>query len=188
MNEPQSAADAIRLLRAGNARYVSQGGSAFHPTINKKSTAQVHPAAAIVVCSDLQPVPEHVFGLDPGELIIMQTPANIVGDGEVAGALLAKENDGISLAVVLGHSFCSVIELNKPGNESPIDALSQEIEESRSRLSAKEPGPEVESTAAIARSHALRMAEVLHDRLGDGSGITVVAALLEDATGEVEFL
>jgi carbonic anhydrase len=188
MKDSPPPVDTIRLLRSGNERYVSMGGTALDRTIEIEDVADASPVAAVVVCSDLRPIPEHLFGLRPGAFCVMQTPANTVGDAEVAGTLLARENDGISLVVVLGHSFCSVIEIVKAMTSSALGALSREIHQSRANLCEGAADSSQMSTTSIAKSHVLRMAEVLRDRLGEGSGITVVAALLEDATGEVEFL
>ena len=183
---PNQAAEVLSRLREGNADYVARGGTTLRTSINLEALEQTDPIAAVVMCSDMHAVPEQVFGLSPGELCVMQTAANYVGEGEVAGAALACAH-GVELVIVLGHSPCQIAAACEETDEGAFGAAFRELRLSREELCCNGTSllhPEVQ----IAQTHASRMAEILRRDLGLDSEIIVVAAYLHGPTGEVEFL
>ena len=177
----------LECLREGNRQYVAGGGQPARHDVTFKDLKEAKAVAAVLTCSDMQAVPEQLFGLASGALFVMQTAGNCAGADEAAGALLASESDGIDLVIVLGHSPCRVIEtLDKVGEDS-FGAPFEELRLSAAKVSARGASP-LHSGVQFALAHASRMATHLRSELGLDSGIAVVAAYLHEATGHVEFL
>lgn len=160
----------LERLRQGNAMYVAQGGP-WRTRFDRDKAQTADPVAAIIVCSDITFFPEQVLGLSPGELYVMQTAANFVGNTEAAGAEFAHHIDGVELVVVLGHSPCNALQ-----------AMSVDAPGSGNEL------VQTESCADNTRAHASQMASTLREKLTSKSTICIVPAHLDEATGEIEFL
>lgn len=187
MTAPLDTAVVLERLQNGNAQYVAQGGKPSRPAVVTSEIEQARPIAAVVVCSDTKAFPEQVFGLEFGELLILQTPGNLVGDSEAAGVALAHQTDGVELVVVLGHSPCGVIETAASGDEGAFGAISRELHASSRRVSTDGARRGIEQ-AELARTHAARMAEVLRKKLAGAANISVAAAHFDETSGKVEFL
>jgi carbonic anhydrase len=107
-----SAADALRRLREGNHRFVSnvRGSDAFvSHTRRAELTAGQQPFAIILGCSDSRVPAEIVFDQGLGDLFVIRVAGNIVAPSQVGSVEFAAARYGTRLVVVLGHSQCGAI-------------------------------------------------------------------------------
>ncbi len=131
----------IQLLAEGNSRYKS-----FHPVHPdqtrerlKSITDEQHPFAVVVGCSDSRVPPELIFDQGLGDLFVIRTAGNIVGEYEIASIEYAVEKLHAKTIIVLGHEKCGAVKacLEKseycfPGHlNSIVDYIRKEPEENR---------------------------------------------------------
>jgi carbonic anhydrase len=113
-----SARDALRRLREGNARFISNGHGAG-PAQRGGLTKNQEPLAIILGCSDARVPAEIVFDQGLGDLFVIRVAGNIVAPSLVGSVEFAAERFGTRLVVVLGHSECGAVlatidELRRP--------------------------------------------------------------------------
>ena len=106
-----SAADALKRLAEGNARYASNhpAETDFSSGRAARATAQ-YPIAAILGCADSRVAPELVFDQGPGDLFVVRVAGNSVNTDILASLEYGVEFLGIPLIVVLGHSGCGAVD------------------------------------------------------------------------------
>lgn len=104
--------EALSRLKDGNARYVK--GKLKHPNAAPARRAEVAqkqtPFAAILSCADSRVPPEIVFDQGVGDLFVVRTAGQAVGDIELASLEYAVEHLGASMIVVLGHERCGAVK------------------------------------------------------------------------------
>ena len=104
--------DVLRQLKAGNSRYVR--GKSSHPNLSSKRRAEIaqkqFPSAVILGCSDSRVPPELIFDTGLGDLFVVRTAGEVVGNLELASIEYAIEHLGASLIVVLGHERCGAVK------------------------------------------------------------------------------
>jgi len=140
--EIDSIKDPIERLKAGNERFAT-----FHPvhpdqTLQKLRELEKgqHPFAVIVSCSDSRVPPELVFDQGLGDLFVIRTAGNIIGDYELGSIEYAVEHLGVKLVVVMGHEECGAIKAFLESDDHPIgghiksivEAIRKEPEEQKS--------------------------------------------------------
>jgi len=131
--------DPISRLLKGNKRL--NENHAEHPDqgvsyIRSLKKGQ-HPFAVIVGCSDSRVPPELLFDQGFGDLFVIRTAGNVIGDYEIGSIEYAVEHLHSPLVVVLGHQNCGAISaytehLNDsvPGHiQHLIDYIKDETEE-----------------------------------------------------------
>ena len=107
-----NADEALRRLKAGNARFV--GGHARFPTVQKEVLAGLakgqHPYATILGCSDSRVPPELVFDAAFGELFVIRVAGNVLGPAILGTLQYAGAHLHTPLFVVMGHEGCGAVE------------------------------------------------------------------------------
>jgi carbonic anhydrase len=107
-----AAADALKMLADGNARFVAGA-----PTRPHQDTARLcdtfangqHPYAAVLSCADSRVPVELVFDAGIGDLFVVRVAGN-VGDVDETGTLeYGVEHLGINAIVVVGHTKCGAV-------------------------------------------------------------------------------
>ncbi len=196
---PDTAAQALERLRAGNARFVS-GASRF-PTVQKEVLAALarrqHPYATILGCSDSRVPPELLFDAGFGELFVVRLAGNVVSP-EVAGTLqYAGVHLKTPLFVVLGHEGCGAVQaaldarFRGTRERSRIEALLQNI---LPGLDGIDPAlaPEARLRAAVEANVRWTMRQILDTpeaQARQAEGVMRLAgAVAELSTGLVRFL
>src|SRR5690242_4881520 len=107
-----TAHDALRRLRDGNLRFVSnvRGSDAYVSRLRRAElTAGQQPFAIILGCSDSRVPAEIVFDQGLGDLFVIRVAGNIVAPSQVGSVEFAAARFGTRLVVVLGHSRCGAI-------------------------------------------------------------------------------
>src|SRR3954471_10120329 len=116
---PVDADQALHQLMAGNKRFV-----AGHLRTRDEPPRRVElangqkPVAVIVSCSDSRVPPELVFDQDLGDIFVVRTAGQVVGDLELGSIEYAVEHLGTRLIVVLGHARCGAVMAAVNGGEA----------------------------------------------------------------------
>lgn len=126
----------LQSILLGNKRFAH--GSPVHPHMNTNyirsiSKAQ-HPKAIIVACSDSRVSPELIFDEGLGDLFVIRTAGNMVGELELGSIEYAVEHLGVNLIIVIGHERCGAVKAFVDNGEyqghikSLVDSLKNERE------------------------------------------------------------
>jgi carbonic anhydrase len=104
-------ADVLKMLKDGNARFVSGGSMKRNLPSQVKATAKgQYPFAAILGCMDSRASAELLFDLGLGDVFSIRVAGNVV-DEDVLGSLeYAAKVEGVKLIVVMGHSSCGAVK------------------------------------------------------------------------------
>ena len=104
--------DALELLVAGNARWVSDQITHPHQSAERRvalGEAQ-HPYATIFSCIDSRLPPEVVFDQGLGDLAVIRTGAQVLDDGVVLGSIeFSPDHLGTPLILIMGHQRCGAV-------------------------------------------------------------------------------
>ena len=107
-----SATDALKRLRDGNRRFISDEVSEEVSAIRKHragAAAPQSPFAIILACSDSRVPTELIFDQGIGDLFVIRVAGNIVAPSQIGSIEYAAKQFGTRLVVVLGHSNCGAI-------------------------------------------------------------------------------
>ena len=108
----RTADQALRRLKAGNARFVS--GHTRFPTVQKAVLKQLakgqEPYATILCCSDSRVPPELVFDAGFGELFVVRVAGNVLGPSILGTLQYAGAHLHTPLFVVMGHEGCGAVK------------------------------------------------------------------------------
>jgi carbonic anhydrase len=103
-------ADALELLKAGNARFVAgtPRREPFGPRIAELANGQ-SPFAAVLGCSDSRVPIEIVFDQIPGGLFVVRVAGNFLNRDGLGSLEFAVNALKSKLIVVLGHENCGAV-------------------------------------------------------------------------------
>jgi carbonic anhydrase len=193
-----SARDALRRLREGNARFISNGHGSG-PAQRGGLTKSQEPLAIILGCSDARVPAEIVFDQGLGDLFVIRVAGNIIAPSLVGSVEFAAERFGTRLVVVLGHSECGAIlatieELRRPSSTGSrnLRAIVDRVRPSVAGLiEAGLSGDALVRQAVRANirasaDHLRHGSEVLEQLIRD-DGLLVVGAEYSLDTGAVDF-
>src|SRR3989339_1416872 len=112
VNPGISADEAMRVLKAGNARYVE--GKLQHPHQDRVRWALTaaqgqHPLAAVLTCSDSRAPAEIIFDQGIGDIFVIRVAGNVAATDEIGSLEYAVDHLAAPLVVVLGHSQCGAV-------------------------------------------------------------------------------
>ena len=103
--------DALKELKAGNERFLSQNMRNCDLLSQVRATAGGQsPSAVVVGCIDSRVPPELVFDQRIGEIFSARIAGSIVDDDIIGSAEFATKLSGAKLIVVLGHSECDAVK------------------------------------------------------------------------------
>ena len=103
--------DALKELKAGNERFLSQNMRNCDLLSQVRATAGGQfPSAVVVGCIDSRVPPELVFDQRIGDIFSARIAGNIVDDDIIGSAEFATKLSGAKLIVVLGHSECGAVK------------------------------------------------------------------------------
>ena len=198
------AQEALKLLRDGNTRFVSDtrmGDEATGARRRIELAAQQFPFAIILGCSDSRVPAEIVFGQGLGDLFVIRVAGNIVAPSQVGSVEFAAERFGTRLVVVLGHSSCGAIvatleELGRnsreqsPNLRSIVNRVRPSVQPLLSTSLANDPEVllkhAVRANIRMSADH-LRHGSELLEQLIQNAGLLIVGAEYNLESGVVEF-
>lgn len=181
-------------LAAGNQRYVEGKPSHFHESAERRGEVVKgqHPFAVIVGCADSRVPPEIVFDQGLGDLFVVRSAGEVLGDASIGSIEYAVEHLGCELVVVLGHERCGAVDAVLKGGDLPahLSAFTPAILPVVD--GAKKKGGDVLDNAV--RANASRIARQLSEcepilsEYVHLKKLQVVSARYDLDTGVVEFL
>ncbi len=124
------ALEALKLLRDGNRRFVSdeRRRDALTSEMRRRElTAGQEPFAIILGCSDSRAPAEIVFDQGLGDLFVIRVAGNIVAPSQVGSVEFAAERFGTRLVVVMGHSRCGAIQATLEEMQRPTEDQSRNL-------------------------------------------------------------
>ena len=194
-----TAADALRRLKEGNARFTS--GHARFPTLQREVLAGLaegqQPYATILGCSDSRVPPELLFDAGFGELFVIRVAGNVLGPSIYGTLQYAGEHLHTPLFVVLGHEGCGAVSaaiaarFHGSRTKSRIALLLDNIVPALEGLDRTLP-PAALLSAAVEANVRWTMRDLLESpegraRAAQGS-VKLVGAVYDLVTGGVRFL
>ena len=197
------AAEALKRLRAGNQRFVTNTRS--HESIATEArrlelaTGQ-EPFAIILGCADSRVPAEIIFDQGLGDLFVIRVAGNIVAPSQVGSVEFAAAQYGTRLVVVLGHSQCGAIlatleELKRPTERqsrnlrSIVDRIRPSVEPllaERGHDPAALVRDAVRANVRVSASQLRHGSEVLEELI-DREALAVIGAEYSLETGVVDF-
>lgn len=182
------AAEALELLRAGNARFTA--GKCEHPHQDPPRRQALlsgqHPIAAVLSCSDSRAPVELIFDQGFGDLFVIRNAGNVVDDVVLASIEYAVEHLGVNLVLVLGHTQCGAVTAAMTGGQ-PEGHLGSILELIQPAVlaAADKPGDRVYNAAL---ENTRRMAHIIRSsqQLAAHTTLSVASAMLHLDGGSVE--
>ena len=203
--QEQDSDDPLTSLKKGNQRFVLNT-----PLHARKDTERLqelikgqNPKAIIISCSDSRVPPEVIFDQGLGDLFVIRTAGNVMGDYELGSVEYAAGHLHTKLVVVLGHSSCGAINAMiahncdgehahpVPGHIAAIVKTLGEGAEVKEVLANKE--AEALDMRAVKANvidgvKQLRSCDPILKELHEAGEIQIIGAIYHIETGEVEFL
>lgn len=133
---PRNVEEALARLKDGNRRFLEGKTRHAHESANwrKMLTAEQHPFATLLCCSDSRVPPELVFDQGFGDLFVIRVAGNVISADVTGSIQYAARHLGTALVVVMGHEGCGAVTaaveaLDGKGSEPKyIEALVKLIE------------------------------------------------------------
>lgn len=144
-----------------------------------------HPYAVVITCSDSRVPPEDVFNAGIGELFVIRTVGNVIGEYELGSIEYGAEHLGAKVILVLGHTHCGAIEAALSGGaHGHLKAL---IDKIAAGLPEKCDPREAEIINAKNGVREIMSSEIIAE-LVSKEKIAVIGAIYDIKTGDVKFL
>jgi len=131
-NKLSSPESALQRLISGNQVYID---SATNPAdISTERTVATArdgqaPYAVVVTCSDSRVPPEHLFSAGVGDLFVIRTAGNVIGDFELGSIEYAVQHLQVPVVVIMGHSHCGAVSAAMAGqSEGYLGTVIAEIQ------------------------------------------------------------
>lgn len=103
----------MKLSREGAIDVLIEGNETFRETVPTEEISKLQgeqkPFAVVVSCSDSRVPPELIFNRGLGELFVVRTAGNIVGQYEIGSIEYAVTKLHPQIIIVLGHDNCGAI-------------------------------------------------------------------------------
>jgi carbonic anhydrase len=186
-------ASALELLKAGNARFVSNTSKRRDWSAKVVATAAgQYPFAAVLGCMDSRAPVEVVFDQGIGDVFTVRVAGNVVNDDEI-GSLEYAVHVGAKLIVVLGHTACGAVKGAIDGVElGNLTGLLTKIRpavEAAGCHDAKDDAcvtKVAEKNVALATKQIRGKSPYLAKYLDDGT-VRLIGAMYDVASGKVTF-
>lgn len=201
----------LEILREGNRRF--RTGHRLSRDLGRQVSATAsgqNPLAVVLGCIDSRVPAELVFDLGLGDIFSVRVAGNVIGTKSLGSIEYGVGVAGVRLVVVLGHTHCgavtSSVELLCENKDvaaatgcSHLPSIVDEIEHSLNRdecklLSNMNQAEKEEFIDEVAKRNVLRTVREIVERSGavrkaiDVGQLTVVGALYDVGSGEVEFM
>ena len=205
-HEKLSPQQAIERLKEGNLRFTS-GVRAVEPLLSHLRMRELaekgqKPFAIVLTCSDSRSPVEMIFDQGLGDLFVVRVAGNVVAPSLLASVEFAAANFGSSAVVVLGHTRCGAVnatishvkDSSKPLPSLHLEELVARIRPAVDRTSRECKIDDPDFLNLSTRENVLRSMRLIQEQsqivrnLVTGGNITLHGAILDIATGKVEFI
>jgi carbonic anhydrase len=195
-----SADEALRTLKAGNARFVE--GKLQHPHQDRARRALTaaqgqHPLATVLTCSDSRSPAEIIFDQGIGDIFVIRIAGNVAATDEIGSMEYAVDHLGTPLVVVLGHSQCGAVTAVVDNSKLPPNIANLVAPIKPAVDKAREANPDAAKDALLkaaitdnvwqAMDDMLRQSSIIREKVRD-SKVQVVGALYDLDSGQVQWL
>jgi carbonic anhydrase len=191
--------DALRELKAGNERFLSQNMRNCDLLSQVRTTAGGQfPFAVVIGCIDSRVPPKLVFDQRIGDIFSARIAGNVAEDDVVGSAEFTTKLAGAKLIVVLGHSECGAVKGAIDGVE--LGKLTHLLQRIKPAIEANRNAPgehtsknmdfvqQVATTNARLAAQGLQQdSQILHDLVAQGE-LKIVAAMHDVASGRITFM
>lgn len=198
VSSAKNPAEALALLKQGNARYAANQPLQKDFSAGRASRALGQaPHSAILSCADSRVAPELVFDQGPGELFVVRVAGNFVTEDGLGSLEYGAKVLGTKLILVLGHRGCGAVNATLtslrehkplPGHiEGLVDAMKPGI---APVLEHADGDATERAVVANVRYNVQRLAQaqpLLADMVHAGT-LAVVGGVYDLASGRVEFI
>lgn len=111
MTSQPTPAQAWEQLSTGNDRFVRE--NLDHPNLGKdrRETLRMgqNPIAVVLACSDSRVPVEHIFDAGLGDIFVVRTAGQILGEEVMGSVSYAVNSLDVPLVIVLGHEGCGAV-------------------------------------------------------------------------------
>lgn len=191
-----SAEEALERLKRGNRDFITV--RAHERDLSTKRIEELYaygqsPFAAVVACSDSRTVPEHMFMMGLGDLFVIRTAGNVIGEIELASIRYACEHLGVKLVLVVGHTGCGAVQAAMEASDARGQGRSVHTElaalvDPICRAIGSERDPYWASESNVKAGMAAIAADPIIAHLRETSGLRVSGAVYHTHSGKVDFL
>lgn len=119
------------------------------------------PYAVIITCADSRVPPEHIFNAGLGELFVIRTAGNVVGDFEIGSVEYAVEHLGSKLVVIMGHTHCGAVEAAL--GEDPHGYIKTIVDEIQTAIGETSSASEAEIMNVKNSIHKINSSEIISE-------------------------
>lgn len=205
--QPISGAEALEMLKQGNARYVKSLTSTDPMTQRRPAlTDDQFPHAIILGCSDARVPVEIVFDQGLGDLFVIRVAGNVVAPSQIGSVEFAAEKFHTQLVVVLGHSNCGAVtacvealinpeQYYSPNLQSIVDRIRPSVYNLHELATAKGHDADADELIdrAIRANVRMSVSQLKHgsrilEDLTQSGRLLIVGAEYDIKTGKVRFL
>ena len=201
MEKPEFTPDqAVRILKAGNSRYISGGLEHPHLGQARRTLSAMHgqhPFAAVLACSDSRVPVELIFDCGIGDIFVVRVAGNVLGNSELGSLEYAVDHLGVSLVLVLGHTKCGAVkavsqfgllEGNLLGISEKILPAVQHVDKTSTGLTADEKLTEAVKTNVLNSIQlALMSSKSIRSKVL-AAELRLIGAFYDIETGEVHWM
>jgi carbonic anhydrase len=195
-----SADEAVRILKAGNARYAE--GKPQHPHQDRTRRALTaaqgqHPLATVLTCSDSRVPAEIIFDQGIGDIFVIRVAGNVAATDEIGSIEYAVDHLAAPLVVVLGHSQCGAVTAVVDDTKLPPNIASLVAPIKPAVDKARQANPQAARDALLqaaitgnvwqAVEDMLRQSPIIREKVRDNQ-VQVVGALYDLDSGQVQWL
>lgn len=188
--KPNTPAEAVQLLMAGNGRYAMddlQSFAADRVILRAHSEESQEPYAGVLSCADSRVPPEIVFDETLGHLFVVRVAGNIASPDTIASLEYAVAVLGIKTIMVLGHTNCGAVKAAAamkpvPGQISSLFPFIHPATKTGVSLDQA-----TADNASLQASLLRDTSPVMREKIKEGS-LSVVAAVYNVADGKVNLL
>lgn len=193
-----SAEKSLSWLKNGNSRYTNhklRRDGQSKDDITRLSSGQ-KPHAIVLSCSDSRVPPEILFDQKLGEIFVVRTAGEALGDNAIGSIEYAVEHLGSKLIVVMGHTACGAVKAahaSLDGSSVGTPALDNLVKDIHPRISSfkgKTPSAHFEQESwanAEGVAHDLaKRSKLIGEKFKKGE-LTIVPSLYNLETGVVTF-
>ncbi len=174
--------EALTRLRDGNQKWLA------HQPFEHLNVEDVQdlvegqsPYAVVITCSDSRVIPEAIFDANTGDLFVIRTAGNTIGDEAMGSIEYAIEHLGTPLVLILGHTQCGAINAAIHGETGThIDAIVKRITVNIDH--------ETDAYKACCLNVKQEVAKVRKDVKSINDQAKVVGGVFSIETGKVTFL
>lgn len=177
----------IQKLKNGNENFVKAEKNCgnISPVVRTKNVEDGQkPYAVVVTCSDSRVPPEHIFSAGIGELFVIRTAGNVIGDFELGSIEYAVGHLDTAVVLVMGHNHCGAVAAAMQGHGHGF--ITSILEEIHPAIEGEENVGKCENLNIDNSIKRILKSELVNTMTREGK-VNVVGCKYDLESGRVEF-